>query len=91
MVDMAANLYNQDQNRALQAAQYTPQIGAFGQQIPWYALNQQAGILGGPTVLGMGGQTSSSGGGGSSSFDIGGGGGGGDSSSSSWNANVSVK
>lgn len=52
ITDMAANLYNADMNRMGQAMTMAPSLGTFGQQIPWYNMNQYAGILGDPTVLG---------------------------------------
>jgi len=61
VTDMAANLYNADRNRQVQAMSQAPALGTFGQQVPWYAANQYAGILGDPTVLqGAAGSESSS-------------------------------
>ena len=51
ITDMAANLYNADMNRMGQAMSQAPSLGTFGQQIPWYAMNQYSGILGDPTVM----------------------------------------
>jgi len=79
MTDMASNLYNADMNRMTQAMTMAPQLGAFGQGIPWYGVNQYAGILGDPTVLQGAagseaeGSSSSFGASEGSSFDIGGG------------------
>lgn len=89
ITDMGANLYNQDQNRMMQAMQMSPGLAQFGMGIPWYAMQQYKGILGDPTVLGGGGSTSGGGSDFSNSYsrDIGGGA---KSSSSSWNAGVSV-
>jgi hypothetical protein len=81
VTDMAANLYNQDMNRMSQAMQFAPMLGAFGMNIPWYGLQQYAGILGRPTVMqGAAGSESSSSNFGSSeewNYGYGGGGGGG--------------
>lgn len=90
ITDMAANLYNADMNRMGQAMGMAPSLGTFGQQIPWYAMNQYSGILGDPTVLqgAAGSESSSSSSGGGSSWgenvahSEGGGGGGG------WNFGV---
>jgi len=84
VTDMAANLYNDDMNRMMGAMNMAPGLGQFGMSIPWYAMNQYAGILGQPTTLGGGGATSGGGSDFSRSFsrDIGGGGHG---SGSSWN------
>lgn len=81
--DMAAQLYNADQDRRLNAVNALP--GALG--IPWLGLQNYAGLLGGPTVLGQGGfsesrntsssRSSSSGFGTQSSQSTGSGGGGG--------------
>ena len=81
ITDMASNLYNADMNRMGQAMSQAPSLGTFGQQIPWYAMNQYSGILGDPTVLqgaaGSESSSSSSSSGGSSSYgynyDVGGG------------------
>ena len=79
VTDMSANLYNADMNRMGQAMSQAPSLGTFGQQIPWYNMNQYSGILGDPQALSGASrnQSSSSGGGSesssSSSFDIGGG------------------
>ena len=51
----AATLYNQDQDRMLAAAQSTPALAEAGLGVPWYGLNQYAGIIGQPTILGGGG------------------------------------
>jgi len=91
ITNMASNLYNDDMNRMGQAMQFSPQLANFGMGIPWYALQQQKGILGDPTVLDGGGSSTSTSSGSdfSNSYqrDIGGGG---VSDSSSWNAGVSV-
>ena len=47
----AAQLYNEDQNRALGAIGEIPGMAQAGLGVPWYGLNQAAGILGDPTVL----------------------------------------
>ena len=85
VTDMAANLYNQDQNRTMQAMSMAPGLANFGMGLPWYAMNQQAGLLGSPTVLSgaQGSQYSNQSSGGGSTFGqsqstgTGGGGGGG--------------
>jgi hypothetical protein len=89
ITDMAANLYNADMNRMGQAMQQAPGLAQFGMGIPWYAMNQYAGLLGSPVTLGGGGQTSGGGSsfGTSSSRDIGGGGAG---EGSSWNAKAAL-
>jgi hypothetical protein len=86
--DFGAQLYGQNQDRRLQAAnasgalsgqisqQYAgmadqaQQLGQFGMGIPWYNLQQYAGLLGGPAMqdLGAYGSTESSGRGSSSGF-----------------------
>ena len=68
ITNMASQLYNDDMNRMLGAMQQMPQFGAFGMSIPWFGMNQMAGILGAPTVLGGGGMSSSQSTG--SSFDV---------------------
>ena len=79
ITDMASNLYNADMNRMGQAMSMAPSLGTFGQQIPWYNMNQYSGLLGDPTVLGGAsgsqstGMSSSFGGSSGSSYDIGGG------------------
>ena len=84
ITDMAANLYNQDQNRTMQAMSMAPGLSEFGAQIPWYNMNQYAGILGAPTTLTGGSRYESSSSGGGSDWSqstgttaSGGGGGGG--------------
>jgi len=85
VTDMAANLYNQDMNRMGQTMSQAPSLGTFGQQIPWYNMNQYSGILGDPTQMqgAAGSQGTSSGGSFSSAWNEseshseGGGGGGG--------------
>ena len=89
MQDFGAQLYGQNQDRRLQAAnasgalsgqisqQYAgmadqaQQLGQFGMGIPWYNLQQYAGLLGGPAMqdLGSYGTTDSSGRGSSSAFN----------------------
>lgn len=51
----AASLYNQDRDRMLAAAQSTPALAEAGLGVPWYGLNQYAGAVGQPTILGGGG------------------------------------
>ena len=60
--DFGAQLYGQNQDRALQAAQGLGGLaqnslatGQFGMGIPWYNLQQYAGLLGGPIVENLGG------------------------------------
>mgnify|MGYP001557683350 FL=1 len=77
VTDMASNLYNDDMNRMMGAMALAPGLANFGMGIPWYALNQYAGLLGSPTALSGGGEASSSGGDWKYQRDIGGGGGGG--------------
>jgi hypothetical protein len=79
ITDMAANLYNQDMNRMAGAMQQAPGLAAMGMGIPWYALQQYAGLLGSPTVLSGGARSTSQASGSSygTSRDTGGGGGGG--------------
>jgi len=81
ITNMASNLYSQDMDRMLQAGSMAPGLANMGMGIPWYAMNQYAGLLGDPTVLSGGGRSSSTSSGGSQSTnfsrDIGGGGGGG--------------
>ena len=61
MQDFGAQLYNQDRDRMMQAMALAPAIGQFGMSIPWFGLQQYAGLLGRPTVLGgAAGSTSSS-------------------------------
>ncbi|RKZ92546.1 MAG: hypothetical protein DRQ40_08625 [Gammaproteobacteria bacterium] len=66
ITDMASNLYNADMNRMGQAMSQAPGLANFGMGVPWYGMNQYAGLLGDPTVLGgaAGSESSSS----SSSF-----------------------
>lgn len=79
ITDMASNLYNADMNRMGAAMSMAPSLGTFGQQIPWYNMNQYSGILGDPTQMqGAAGSSSSSSSSGSSfsesqSTDTGGG------------------
>jgi hypothetical protein len=66
--DFGAELYNADQNRAMQAAGlgrdifseaagFTPQLANLGMQIPWFNLQQYGGLIGGPTYKDLGGKT----------------------------------
>ncbi|GAF96669.1 unnamed protein product, partial [marine sediment metagenome] len=55
ITNMASKLYGEDMNRMLGAMGMMPQYGAFGMSIPWFGMNQMAGIMGSPTVLGGGG------------------------------------
>jgi hypothetical protein len=73
--DFGAQLYGQNQDRALQAAnmqgalqgniasmygqgaQAAQQLGQFGMGIPWYALQQQQGLLGNAIMRDLGGMT----------------------------------
>jgi hypothetical protein len=57
----AAKLYGEDRDRMLGAAGMVPGLTQAGLGVPWYGLNQYAGILGSPTVLGGGGGSISSG------------------------------
>ena len=79
VTDMASNLYSSDMDRMMTTMGMAPGLANFGMGIPWYALNQFAGLLGDPTALP--GARGSSGSGGSENWnfsrDIGGGGGGG--------------
>jgi hypothetical protein len=77
ITNMASNLYNQDQNRTMQAMAMAPGLANFGGQIPWYAMNQYAGLLGDPTVLSGASGSSSSGSSWNESQSTGTGGGGG--------------
>ena len=77
VTDMASNLYNDDMNRMMSAMALAPGLANFGMGIPWYALNQYAGLLGSPTALSGGGASSGEGSNFSYGRDIGGGGGGG--------------
>ena len=83
IVDMAANLYNQDMNRTMQSIQMAPGLAQMGMGIPWYAAQQYAGLLGSPTVLGGASSSSSFGDTSTYSRDVGGGS---ESQSSSWDA-----
>src|SRR5512139_2220617 len=69
--DFGAQLYGENQNRALQAAQLQGALGGqyaqqamqnaqFGMNLPWYASQQMAGILGGPIMEDLGGMGSTS-------------------------------
>jgi hypothetical protein len=64
--DFGAQLYGANQDRAAQAAQAAGQLGMqqaggygsmgqFGMSIPWYNLQQQAGLLGSPVMKNLGG------------------------------------
>jgi hypothetical protein len=60
--DFGAQLYGQNQDRALQAAQGLGGLaqnslatGQFGMGVPWYNLQQYAGLLGGPIMEDLGG------------------------------------
>lgn len=82
--DFGAQLYGQNQDRALNAAnaqgalqgaisqayggmgQQAMDLGQFGMGIPWYNLQQFAGLLGGPVMEDIGGTGSTSSSGGSS-------------------------
>jgi len=68
--DFGAQLYSEDQNRALSAAgmqgqlgqmggQYALDRGAFGMGIPWYNLQQYSGLIGAPTMQDLGGSSTS--------------------------------
>lgn len=70
--EFAANLYNQDMNRVLGAAGISGDVAQAGLGVPWYGLNQLAGILGPPTVLGGGGFSSSQASGSGSAYNLGG-------------------
>lgn len=73
--DYAAQTYSGQQERALQAAQamgsnaaqmgafseLQANLGQFGQSLPWYALNQYAGLLGSPVMRDLGGYSTSQG------------------------------
>lgn len=86
IVDMAANLYNQDMNRTMQSIQMAPGLANMGMNIPWYGAQQYAGLLGAPTTLGGASGSSSFGNESMYSRDVGGGS---ESQSSDWNARVS--
>jgi len=75
----------------MQAMSMAPGLSEFGAQIPWYNMNQYAGILGAPTTLTGGSRYESSSSGGGSDWSqstgttaSGGGGGGG------WNIGIPV-
>ena len=85
--DMASNLYNQDMTRMMTTMGMAPGLANFGMGIPWYALNQYAGLLGSPTTLTGGGTTSSEGSNWNYGRDIGGGGGGG---GGGWTGNIGL-
>lgn len=59
--NLNANIFGQGMQGAAQAQQGALQSGEFGMGVPWYNLQQYAGLLGGPTVLGGGGSSKSSG------------------------------
>jgi len=85
--DFGAQLYGQNQDRALQAAnmqgalqgniasmygqgaQAAQQLGQFGMGIPWYALQQQQGLLGNAIMRDLGGMTVGEGSGKSSAWN----------------------
>ena len=77
VTDMASNLYNDDMNRMMGAMALAPGLANFGMGIPWYALNQYAGLVVSPTALSGGGEASCSVGDWKYQRDFGGGGGGG--------------
>ena len=68
--DFAAQVYGQDMDRMLGATQAIPGLSQAGLGAPWYGLNQYAGILGNPTVLGGGGSSLSVGDASGSSFGL---------------------
>ena len=86
ITNMAANLYSQDRDRMLQTMGMLPSLGAFGMSVPWFNINQYAGLLGSPTVLAGGGgsegQTASS------SYGYNTGAGQSEGSGSSWNGRI---
>jgi len=66
--DFAANSYAGQQQRALQAASAAPAMADFARSMPWYGLNQYAGILGSPTMIDKGGSSKGSSSGWNASF-----------------------
>lgn len=79
--DFTAQVYSGQQDRALQAAQQMGQnaqgytaLADFGRSMPWYGLNQYAGLLGAPVMRDLGGYSTSKG----------------KSSSSGWNASFGL-
>lgn len=78
--DFGAQLYNEDQNRRLQGAQLqgdlanlgmqgAMDIGSFGMGVPWYNLQQYAGLIGSPAMQSLGGSSKGK----SSSWNVSGG------------------
>ena len=74
IADFASTVYGQDMDRALAAMQSAPALISAGMGIPWFDLQQLAGILGQPVRLGGGGYSTStsSASGQGSSFQVGG-------------------
>jgi len=57
MSDFAGQQWQGNQDRALQAADSSMQLADFSRQMPWYGLNQYAGILGNPVMQDKGGSS----------------------------------
>ena len=57
--DFAGELYGQDRDRMLQAMEGIPVMANFGLGIPWFNLNQYAGLLGRPAMQDLGGESES--------------------------------
>lgn len=59
MSDFAGQQWQGNQDRALQAANSSMALADFSRQMPWYGLNQYAGILGAPVMQDLGGSSKS--------------------------------
>lgn len=57
--DFAAQVYGEDMNRLLGATSLIPTMADAGMGVPWFGLQQYAGILGQPTVLSGGSRSGS--------------------------------